>query len=129
MSLPSLLSSRRFLAALAGAAALLSLAPAASAAPAYQGLWCGNGLLHEFKLRLMPGDQRNEVEGVISRKDRVRPVHGSIEGSTLRTQATKYGSLVLKLAGNELRIIGGDGPLALASGTSFRRASGDACGG
>ncbi len=129
MSLPLPLSSSRFLAALACAAGLLSLSSGASAAPSYQGLWCGTGLLHEFRLKLVPGDDRGEVDGVLARKDRTRRLHGSIDGSTLRTQATKYGALVLTLAGNELRITGGDGPLALAQGTSFRRASGEACGG
>lgn len=118
----------RLFASLTCAAGLLALAPAASAAPAYQGLWCGNGLLHEFRLKLAPGSG-DEVDGTLARRDRVRQLHGSVDGSTLRTQATKYGSLVLTLVGNELRITGGDGPLALVQGTSFRRAGGDACGG
>jgi hypothetical protein len=129
LPLPLPLPFPRFLAFLACAASLLGLAPGASAAPSYQGLWCGTGLLHEFRLKLMPGAERDEVDGVLARKDRIRRLHGSIEGGTLRTQATRYGALVLTLAGNELRITGGDGPLALAQGTSFRRASGEACGG
>ncbi|MBA2676049.1 hypothetical protein [Ramlibacter sp.] len=126
--MPRLPRSLRLLAAFA-CAGLVGVAPTASAAPPYQGLWCGTGLLHEFRLKLAPGADRNEVNGVLARKDRVRQLHGSFDGRTLRTQATKYGALVLTLAGNELRITGGDGPLALAQGTSFRRASGDACGG
>jgi hypothetical protein len=92
------------------------------------GLWCGQGLLNEFSLKLKQlGGQ--QVEGTLMRRDRTRVLEGSLSGNTLRTQATKYGSLILEATGGELKIMGGDGPLALAKGTAFRRAAGLACSG
>ncbi len=91
------------------------------------GLWCGDGLLHEFSLRL---NQREEqVEGELLRKGRSRSIEGRIEGQVLRTQSTKVGTLVLEKQGEELRVTGGDGLLALARGTSFRRSEGATCAG
>ena len=89
------------------------------------GLWCGTGLLHEFRLRL--AQDRTDVRGTLERKERVRRVFGRLEGSTLRTDAQKAGSLVLQVAGDELLITGGAGPLALAQGQSFERAQGGSC--
>ena len=106
---------------------LLAGGPAAAASP-FDGLWCGTGLLRDFSLHLTGRDTR-EVEGRLVRRDRVRDVKGEIEGNRLRTQATRYGSLVLEAAGGELLITGGDGPLAMASGASFRRARGTGCAG
>lgn len=118
----------RSLACAAGAAVLLGLAPSAFATPAFQGLWCGNGLLHKYSLKLTSGDMLGEVDGLLSRGTRSRELHGNVEGSTLRTEATRYGTLMLTLIGSELRITGADGALTLVKGGSFRRAEGEACG-
>jgi hypothetical protein len=107
-------------------ALLSSVQPAAAASP-FDGLWCGTGLLRGFSLHLTGRDSR-EVDGRLMRRDRVRDLTGRIEGHRLRTQATRYGSLVLETAGSELLVTGGDGPLAMASGATFRRARGAACG-
>lgn len=109
-------------------AAFMAATPVAFATPTFQGLWCGNGLLQEFTLKLAAGRSRGEVDGTLSRRGRAREVHGSFEGSTLRTEVTRQGSLVLTLIGSELRVVDGAGPLALAAGASFRRARGDSCG-
>jgi SAM-dependent methyltransferase len=89
------------------------------------GLWCGSGPLRGFSLQLAQRFQ--EVEGTLTRRDRVRTIEGQMQGARLQTQSTRHGSLQLERAGEELRVSGGDGALALAQGTSFRRASGDAC--
>ena len=115
------------LAALAAALCLAAAAPTAGATTRFDGLWCGTGLLHEFSLKLKQSNLEH-VEGVLMRRDRERTIEGSVSGNTLRTETTKYGSLVLEAAGSELRILGGDGPLSLARGTSFQRARGAACG-
>jgi hypothetical protein len=94
---------------------------------AFDGLWCGTGLLHEFSLRLT--QQREDVQGTLVRRDRVREIEGRVDGGMLRTQSTKIGSLVLERAGDELRITGGDGVIALARGASFQRAAAGACSG
>lgn len=118
---------RSFTAALTAAACLAFVAPAASASTRFDGLWCGTGLLHEFSLKLKQLSL-DHVEGVLMRRDRERTIEGSVKGNTLHTETTKYGSLVLEAAGTELRILGGDGPLSLARGTSFERARGPSCG-
>lgn len=102
-------------------------APHAAASP-LQGLWCGTGALRDFTLKLSPGAAFDQVRATLLRRGRAREILANVEGSTLRTQATRYGSLVLTAAGGELRITGGDGPLALVHGNSFKRAQGDACG-
>jgi hypothetical protein len=112
--------------ATAGLLLLLAAGPA-RAADGVAGLWCGTGLLHEFSLDLTQPSPE-EVSGTLSRKARKRELHGRLEGNILRTQSTKIGSLVLKIDGGELRIVGGDGPLALAQGMVFTRARGSACG-
>jgi hypothetical protein len=120
--------------ALASAQAQPALQPAPSIAAAavrptavaeFDGLWCGTGLLHEFSLRLR--QQREDVLGTLVRRDRVREIEGRVEGAVLHTQSTKIGSLVLERAGDELRITGGDGVIALVRGARFQRAPGDAC--
>ncbi|HWI84055.1 hypothetical protein [Ramlibacter sp.] len=93
----------------------------------FEGLWCGTGLLRDFSLRLT--QQRQDVQGTLVRRDRVREIEGRVEGSTLHTQSTKVGSLLLERAGDELRVTGGDGPLSLARGATFQRAPGSACSG
>lgn len=89
------------------------------------GLWCGTGPLHEFRLKLTQRYQR--VAGTLERRQRVREVTGTIEGTTLRTEATQIGSLVLEAQGDVLRVTGGQGPLALVRGTSFQRAGAGGC--
>lgn len=105
--------------------ALLTLAGPAAASP-FDGLWCGTGLLRDFSLQLK-GRSSRDVEGRLIRRDRVRDLTGSIDGNRLRTQATKYGSLVLEAAGSELHVTGGEGALALASGSTFRKARAEGC--
>ena len=109
-------------------------APEAADAPASDtrpvqvaGLWCGTGLLHEFRFEL--SQQEHQVHGNLMRRDRARTVEGRLDGSTLRTESTKVGSLVLELEGNELRITGGEGPLSLLRGSTFQRATGGTCAG
>jgi hypothetical protein len=92
-----------------------------------EGLWCGTGPLSEFSLRL--SQRYQEVQGSLARRDRVRSIEGRVEGVTLRTQATRHGSLVLEMAGDELKVIDGEGALVLARGTAFQRANGSACDG
>lgn len=92
---------------------------------AFDGLWCGTGLLHEFSLRLF--QQQQNVQGTLVRHERRRDLEGRVEGASLLTQSTKHGSLVLERAGDELRVTGGDGLLAMARGATFQRASGAAC--
>ncbi len=94
---------------------------------AFDGLWCGTGLLHEFSLHL--SQQQQDVQGTLVRRERRRELEGHVEGGTLHTQATRHGSLVLQRSGDELRVTGGDGALALARGATFQRANGAACAG
>ncbi|HWP13794.1 MAG TPA: methyltransferase domain-containing protein [Ramlibacter sp.] len=91
------------------------------------GLWCGTAALREFRLRL--SQRYQEVQGSLARRDRVRVIEGRIDGSMLRTQATRVGSLVLTMAGDELAVTSGEGALALARGATFRRAAGATCDG
>lgn len=111
----------------AAPAAHADSAPLQRGAPAaaFGGLWCGTGLLHEFSLELT--QQQREVQGTLVRRERRRELEGHVEGSTLVTQATKLGSLVLQRAGDELRVTQGDGLLAMARGATFQRANGAAC--
>ena len=117
---------RRPVLALTLALPLFAAAPAAMASNAFDGLWCGTGLLNDLSLKLKQLS-RDQVEGTLMRRDRARQLEGSISGNTLHTQTTKYGSLILEAAGGELRIVGGDGPLALVRGNAFRRAGGQGC--
>jgi SAM-dependent methyltransferase len=89
------------------------------------GLWCGSGPLRGFSLRLAQRFQ--EVEGTLTRRDRVRTIEGRMQGARLQTQSTRHGSLQLERTGEALRVSGGDGALALVQGTSFQRATGDSC--
>jgi hypothetical protein len=120
-------------------ASAASVAPAASAAaPAVNasaiasvpagvvnGLWCGSGPLRDYSLRLTQRQQ--DVEGELARPGRTRTIEGRLEGNVLRTQSTKVGALVLEHKGNELKITGGDGPIALARGQVFRRSASGTC--
>ena len=118
--------SRSKLFGLVAALGLSAVATGAAAAPRFDGLWCGTGLLSDFSLKLRQLSVEH-VEGTLMRRDRARTIEGSIKGNTLHTESTRYGSLVLEAAGGELRILGGDGPLALARGNAFLRAPGTAC--
>jgi len=90
-----------------------------------EGLWCGTGPLRDFSLKLTQHHQ--EVEGELLRKGRSRTIAGKMEGNVLRTQSTKVGALVLEKQGEELKVTDGEGPLALARGTAFRRGEGETC--
>lgn len=92
------------------------------------GLWCGRGFLSGTSLSLARHD--HEFEGTLTRGDRNRSVDGRIEGLVLRTSAAsagRAGELVLRLEGDQLRIVTAGGPLALAQGMAFARASGSGC--
>lgn len=102
-----------------------SSAHARASSAKVDGLWCGTGLLSEFSLRLVQRVQT--VSGTLKRRDRVRELHGRMEGNTLHTQSSKVGALVLELQGDALRIVDGEGQLALVRGMSFSRAAGDSC--
>jgi len=91
----------------------------------FAGLWCGTGPLREFTLELT--QQQQEVQGTLLRRERRRDLEGHVEGATLHTQSTRHGSLLLERTGDELRVTGGDGLLALVRGATFQRASGAAC--
>ena len=93
-----------------------------------EGQWCGAGFLRGTGLNLVQRHQ--EFEGTLVRGDRSRKVDGRIEGATLRTSresSGRAGELVLELQGEKLRIIAAGGPLALAQGMSFFRATGPGC--
>lgn len=93
-----------------------------------EGQWCGAGFLRGTGLNLVQRHQ--EFEGTLVRGDRTRKVDGRIEGTTLRTSresSGRAGELVLELQGEKLRIIAAGGPLALAQGMSFFRATGPGC--
>lgn len=111
--------------AFAGLASARADAQRDATVAAFDGLWCGTGLLQEFSLHL--SQQQQEVQGTLVRRERRRELEGRVDGATLHTQATRHGSLVLERAGNELRVTGGDGLLAMARGATFQRASGAAC--
>jgi len=91
------------------------------------GLWCGTGALSEFRLNLKQVFQ--EVEGTLTRRSRVREVHGRMLGDTLMTQQTKNGDLEARLQDGVLRVSGGDGLLAVLKGSVFRKAPDGKCAG
>ena len=91
-----------------------------------EGLWCGTGLLSDFSLKL--NQQYQELTGTLTRNQRVREVHGRINGNRIRTEAVRHGSLVLEVRGLDLRIVGGEGPLMLTRGGNFQRSLGSGCG-
>lgn len=117
-----------------GAAAASSLPPQA---PAEQvglrqggfasvgGLWCGAGLLHEFTLEI--AQQLQNVQGRLVRKGRVREITGRVEGRTIKVDPQRDHTMELRAQGDELRITGATGVLALATGQSFTRAAGGSC--
>jgi hypothetical protein len=89
------------------------------------GLWCGVGLLHEFRLEM--AQQFNLLEARLVRKHRVRQITGRIEGNTVLTDPQRNQTLELQALGNELRVTGGTGPLAILKGQAFTRATADTC--
>lgn len=89
------------------------------------GLWCGAGLLHEFTLEI--AQQLQNVQGRLVRKGRVREITGHVEGSTIRVDPQRDHAMELRAQGDELRITGATGVLALATGQSFTRAAGGSC--
>ena len=90
-----------------------------------QGTWCGAGLLGEFSMTIV--QQYQQFTAKLARRDRVRDVTGRIEGATLRTQDSRNGALVLEAVGNDLRVTGGTGPLAMTRGQSFTRTASGSC--
>jgi hypothetical protein len=94
----------------------------------FQGQWCGRGFLRGTALSLI--QHRHEFEGTLVRGERSRKVDGRIDGAMLRTSrasAGRAGELVLQLEGDLLRIVTAGGPLTLAQGMTFARASGSGC--
>mgnify|MGYP001627356463 CR=1 FL=1 len=98
----------------------------ASAAPAPMGgLWCGAGLLRDFTLEI--AQQYQQVQARLIRRGKVREITGRVDGAMLRTDPLRNETMELLAQGNELRIIGATGMLALAKGQSFTRAAGGSC--
>ena len=89
------------------------------------GLWCGSGLLHSYMLEIAQQYQR--VEAKLIRRGRVHELTGHMEGPVLRADPQRDHTMELLAQGNELRIIGASGLLALAKGQSFIRAVGGSC--
>jgi hypothetical protein len=105
-----------------------SCAPALAQAQVsrFDGLWCGTGLLGDFSLDLKQHQQ--DAEGTLTRKGRVRHIHGQVYGNRVQTENSRNGSLTLEVRGDKLRIIDGTGPLVLTRGGSFVRSLGSSCG-
>jgi hypothetical protein len=89
------------------------------------GLWCGAGLLRDFTLEI--AQQYQQIDARLIRRGKVRQITGRIDGATLRTDPQRDESMELLAQGNELRITGATGVLALATGQSFTRAAGGSC--
>ena len=106
-------------------AAALPLGAQAATPIKVSGLWCGVGLLHEFRLEM--AQQFNLVEARLVRKNRIREITGRVDGTTLRTDPQRNHTLELQALGNELRVTAGTGPLALLKGQAFTRAIADTC--
>jgi hypothetical protein len=127
-------------AALAAAALVIAAAPlVAGANPALApqqwavrqgtanvgGLWCGAGLLREFTLEIAQHYQ--DVQGKLVRKARVREITGHVHGAVVKTDPQRDHTMELLAQGDELRIVGATGMLALAKGQFFTRATGGSC--
>lgn len=89
------------------------------------GVWCGAGLLHSYMLEIAQEYQR--VEAKLIRRGRVHEVTGHMEGAVLRADPQRDTTMELLAQGNELRIIGASGLLALTKGQFFTRAVGGSC--
>lgn len=119
------------------AALALAFAGAAGATPAPEqvalrgapavvgGLWCGAGLLREFTLEV--AQQYQNFEARLIRKNKIRQITGRVEGVRVRTDPQRNETMDLLVEGNELRIVGATGVLALARGQFFTRAVGASC--
>jgi hypothetical protein len=134
-----MLSCVRSLAAVAALVGCAALSSAALSAPAPQGvetvptrapvmvagLWCGAGLLHSYVLEIAQEYQR--VYGKLTRRERMVELTGHMEGAILHADPQRNHTMDLLAEGNELRIIGATGILALAKGQFFTRAVGGSC--
>jgi hypothetical protein len=121
----------------AAAALALAFASAAGATPAVDqvalrsapavvgGLWCGAGLLREFTLEV--AQQYHAFEARLIRKNKIRQITGRVEGTRVHTDPQRNQTMDLLVDGNELRIVGATGVLALAKGQFFTRAAGASC--
>ena len=89
------------------------------------GLWCGAGLLHEFSLEI--AQQVQDFRARLVRKGRVREITGHMEGARVIADPQRNHTMELLAQGDELRIIGASGVLALAKGQFFTRAAGGSC--
>ena len=89
------------------------------------GLWCGAGLLRDFTLEI--AQQYQNVQGRLIRKARVREITGHVEGALVKTDPQRDHTMELLAQGDELRIVGATGMLALAKGQFFTRAAGASC--
>jgi hypothetical protein len=122
--------------ALVGCAAVSTAALASTASQGAQavparspvmvaGLWCGAGLLRNYMLDIAQEYQR--VDAKLIRRGRAYELTGHMEGPVLRADPQRDHSMELLAQGNELRIIGANGLLALARGQFFTRAVGGSC--
>jgi hypothetical protein len=89
------------------------------------GLWCGAGLLREFTLEIAQHYQ--DVQARLVRKARVREITGHVQGALVKTDPQRDHTMELLAQGNELRIVGASGMLAMAKGQFFTRATGGSC--
>lgn len=89
------------------------------------GLWCGAGLLHNYVLDIV--QEYQYVQAKLIKGRRVHELTGRMEGSVLRADPQRDHTMDLLAEGNELRIIGASGILALARGQFFTRAVGGSC--
>ena len=134
-----MLSSVRSVVALAAVVSAAAVSPAASASTSLQGpqslptrapvtvagLWCGAGLLHNYVLDI--AQQYQQVEARLIKRGRVHELTGHMDGPVLRADPQRDHTMELLAEGNELRIIGASGALALARGQFFTRAVGGSC--
>ncbi len=91
-----------------------------------EGLWCGAGPLASYTLRLQ--QQYQEVKGSLARREKTWDIQGRMAGDRLTTEPPPVGRLELQRAGERLKMVGGDGLIALARGTSFTAARSGRCG-
>ena len=111
---------------LVAAGLALSAAGAASAGPTtIGGLWCGAGALRDFTLEI--AQQYQDVSARLIRRGKVREITGHVDGARVHVDPQRNHSMELLAQGNELRIIGASGVLALAKGQFFTRAAGGSC--
>jgi len=89
------------------------------------GLWCGAGLLREFTLEI--AQRYEDISARLIRKGKVREITGRLEGARMRTDPQRDHTMDLLVEGDQLRIIGATGVLALARGQFFTRAAGASC--